>query len=570
MIADTAPAVDRNRLVFSARAFLFDASFPNAKFWRKLLRPGSPVGRLFYAPESAKLSTAEIREALAENRIKLPQTISIDRNGSVFLTPHRVRYTLDPRLERHDFERLVNGDSSRYYLDKVQVRHDAPMLTIAPKSGVLTSCSMYLREHFVFLNRGRGDFGIHTSAVLLDPVKTFGANVMLEIYNTGDEPVVNPMVSVEIFRAPKPGDGKFKSHAKHRTRLLKSSQTFFKGVDASPPKLSAGQGKTVRRPEVKGQHLQMPNASLLFCSQGGDKLPSLEKRGFANLSEALDKAPQGADSLFIDYFTNLSEHVELIGRLPELKLKRIIFRNPSRTHGFFFSNNAHARFDVYRALGIDVFWYNVAMRDIYLHTYKKENGFFVREELAQKFKEATLFAFYGSAVGLHEGDTQNISNLIGKMTDFIGSNVGILTGGGGGVMRLATEQAREAKMLTGACYLELEAQPPELGVDFFNTFQETSRHNRQKWFQAADFCVFNVGGVGTLEEIGIEMCNLKLGIRARVPYVFFNARYWRDLRKQIYHMIDSGRAPTWMKDYLLFTDDPDEVVDFYRKMLQVL
>jgi predicted Rossmann-fold nucleotide-binding protein len=75
-------------------------------------------------------------------------------------------------------------------------------------------------------------------------------------------------------------------------------------------------------------------------------------------------------------------------------------------------------------------------------------------------------------------------------------------------------------------FLELEAQPPELGVDFFNTFQESSRHFRQKWFEAADFCVFNVGGVGTLEEVGIEMCNLKLGIRPRVPYVFFNARFW--------------------------------------------
>jgi predicted Rossmann-fold nucleotide-binding protein len=108
----------------------------------------------------------------------------------------------------------------------------------------------------------------------------------------------------------------------------------------------------------------------------------------------------------------------------------------------------------------------------------------------------------------------------------------VLTGGGGGVMRLATDQARGKGALTGACFLELEAQPPELGVDFFNTFQESSRHFRQKWFEAADFCIFNVGGVGTLEEIGIEMCNLKLGIRPRVPYVFFNAKFWGDLRRR--------------------------------------
>ena len=61
---------------------------------------------------------------------------------------------------------------------------------------------MYLKEHYVVLNQGKGNFGIHTGAVLLDPVKTFGTNIMLEIYNPGDQPVVNPMVSVEVFRAP--------------------------------------------------------------------------------------------------------------------------------------------------------------------------------------------------------------------------------------------------------------------------------------------------------------------------------------------------------------------------------
>jgi predicted Rossmann-fold nucleotide-binding protein len=76
--------------------------------------------------------------------------------------------------------------------------------------------------------------------------------------------------------------------------------------------------------------------------------------------------------------------------------------------------------------------------------------------------------------------------------------------------------------------------------------------------------------VGTLEEVGIELCNLKLGIRPRVPYVFFNAEFWEDLRRQLRVMIKQGRAPAWMTDYILFTDDPDEVVAFYRRKLQVL
>ena len=87
---------------------------------------------------------------------------------------------------------------------------------------------MYLKEHYVVLNQGAGNFGIHTSAVLLDPVKTFGTNIMLEIYNTGDQPVVNPMVSVEIFRAPEATDPEFKTLAKRRQRLLGTAAELFK------------------------------------------------------------------------------------------------------------------------------------------------------------------------------------------------------------------------------------------------------------------------------------------------------------------------------------------------------
>lgn len=575
MLTLGAPAVDGNRLIVEAEAFIYDASFPNSGYWKKLLRPGVAVGRLFYAPAAAKLTTGEIWEAVQTNKLKLPNTISIDRLGRVFLTPHQLSYTLNPKLQRGSFERLVSGEAGRNFLDKVQIRHDASPLTIPPRSGILTSCSMYLKEHFVVLNQGEGHFGIHTSAVLLDPIKTFGTNIMLEIYNTGDQPVVNPMVSVELFRAPPPLDPETKSLAKRRTRLLTTVSDLYQCLDEMPPKPSA-ETKPKTRITVRGQSSTMANTSLFFHAGSAPNLRAkvsdakLGGHGFATMIEALDNAPSDADTLLIDYFPNLMENIELLTRIQELKLKRIVFRKPSRTHGFFLSSNAHARLDNFYAIGLDVYWYNEAMGDVYVHTYKKGQGFFIREELVKRFQEATILAFYGSAVGLDVTQTRRIATLIDTLTGFIGPNVGVLTGGGGGVMRLATDQARGQGALTGACFLELEAQPPELGVDFFNTFQETSRHFRQKWFEVADFCIFNVGGVGTLEEIGIELCNLKLGIRPRVPYVFYDAKFFADLRKQIREMIRTNRAPAWMLDYILFTDDPMEVVAFYRKKLQVL
>ncbi len=563
--------IEGNRVELEADAFIFDSSFPNAAYWKKLMRIGSPVGRVFYAPPAAKLSTQEIWSALRDNRIKLPNTISIDSLGRVFLTPHQQSYTLSSKLQRPDFERVVSGHAGRNYLDRVQVRHEASPLTIPPRSGILTSCSMYLKEHFVVLNQGEGNFGIHTSAVLLDPIKTFGTNIMLEIYNTGDQPIVNPVVSVEVFHAPEAADPEFKTLAKRRTRLLATASELYKCLDDSPPKEN-GAPHPRTKITVRGQNATMENRAALI--RAGDDLKAIlgggGPCGHRTMIQALDAAPENADTLLLDYFPDLLEQIELLTRMGEVKVKRVIFRKASRTHGYFLSSNAHARLDTFEAIGLQVYWYDELTKDLYLHTYKKEHGFFVREESARKFQESTILAFYGSAIGLEQADTDRISSLVDKLTTFIGTNLGVLTGGGGGVMRLATDQARGKGALTGACFLELEAQPPELGVDFFNTFQESSRHFRQKWFEAADFCIFNVGGVGTLEEIGIEMCNLKLGIRPRVPYVFFNAKFWTDLRKQIAHMIRTKRAPAWMADYVLFTDDPDEVVAFYRKKLQVL
>ncbi len=113
-----------NRIELDADAFIYDPSFPNAPYWKKLLRVGAAVGRIFYAPAAAKLSTAEIWDAIKENQLKLPNTISIDRLGRVFLTSHQVSYTLNPKLQRLSFERIVSGNAGRAFLDKVQIRHD--------------------------------------------------------------------------------------------------------------------------------------------------------------------------------------------------------------------------------------------------------------------------------------------------------------------------------------------------------------------------------------------------------------------------------------------------------------
>ena len=45
------PSLNRDRLILSCEAFLYDGSFPCASYYKELLKPGTSAGRLFYAPD---------------------------------------------------------------------------------------------------------------------------------------------------------------------------------------------------------------------------------------------------------------------------------------------------------------------------------------------------------------------------------------------------------------------------------------------------------------------------------------------------------------------------------------
>ena len=184
-----------------------------------------------------------------------------------------------------------------------------------------------------------------------------------------------------------------------------------------------------------------------------------------------------------------------------------------------------------------------------------------------------LFAFYGSTLALTGAGEQRLGGLLDALVGFWGQNIGIVTGGGSGVMEVANTMARERGILSGANFLDITDQPMTTDVDFCQVFQSTCRHSRQKWFEIASFPIFNVGGLGSLEELGITLCNMKLSIMEPVPVVLFdtegNQGFWDGMRRQITTMVTRGRAPEWIADRLIITDDPQTVIAAYRKQLQL-
>ncbi|RPJ76749.1 MAG: hypothetical protein EHM15_01460, partial [Desulfobacteraceae bacterium] len=152
-------------------------------------------------------------------------------------------------------------------------------------------------------------------------------------------------------------------------------------------------------------------------------------------------------------------------------------------------------------------------------------------------------------------------------------NIGIVTGGGSGVMEHANTLARARGILSGANFLDITDQSLTTDVDFCQVFQSTCRHSRQKWFEIASFPIFNVGGLGSLEELGITLCNMKLSLLEPVPVILFDTEgqgeFWDGARAQIREMVRKGRAPAWVADSIVATGDPQTVIRTYRERLQL-
>jgi hypothetical protein len=184
-----------------------------------------------------------------------------------------------------------------------------------------------------------------------------------------------------------------------------------------------------------------------------------------------------------------------------------------------------------------------------------------------------LFAFYGSTIELSEDGVKRLGDLMDALVGFWGKNIGIVTGGGSGVMEKANTQARERGILSGANFLDITDQSMTTDVDFCQVFQATCRHSRQKWFEVTSFPIFNIGGLGSLEELGITLCNMKLSIMEPVPIILFDTEggcnFWEGMKSQIQTMVRRGRAPDWIEENIVVTSDPKTVVDVYRERLQL-
>lgn len=560
--------------------------YPGLDELRDLFDIGLPVGRLVYCDPAALLTSEEVLDAIKRAELKLPASTSISSDGSIVIAPHKVVCEPREKISREILGRILLHPDGREMLNRYQIRRHVPALAIPPGKGVITTCSMYLNDHFVVLQSGFA-LGRNLPATVLDPIKTRGIQIYLEIVNGSRHPIVNPLISARIYGTPRRKTGeRRKSMKKARERYAYSSLKRLESKMSGAPRSGChfiDKPMAVIRPGGSG----LSGAAI---SQNGPEEPcpvsrsqcTIARRDFSVHSRCAHRyATSRLDdisraervALALKFFPNLLEHRDIVNAAAAGKIESLYFFEASCEHGPFLSQEDHSRLQEYHAFGLNVYWICGLNRRLMVHTVRDGKGYFVVPERLAEFHKSMLFAFYGSTLALTRSGEQRLGSLLDALVGFWGQNIGIVTGGGSGVMEVANTMARDRGVLSGANFLDITDQPMTTDVDFCQVFQSTCRHSRQKWFEIASFPIFNVGGLGSLEELGITLCNMKLSIMEPVPVVLFdtegNQGFWDGMRRQITTMVARSRAPEWIADRLIITDDPHKVINAYRKQLQL-
>ena len=539
------------------------------------------IGKLYIRQEHRKLKYEDILRNIYSSGEALIEAEKIQDYGK-----EQVIIPMDPVIFNYGPDNLPNKDQiynllsqgTRRDLDffRTQKRMSLPH-NIKPNTWILTQLPLFrLREHFAIIDaitykNKIVDSIYHASARLFDPLsyKVIHTRPMVEVFNNSDKPARFDGVLMSFYRPAKsrcsiqvPIDLRF-------SELFRSSGELLKQMDTSLKGNIIAHGKKIKHAAFIVDHTDLENLESLKNSTVSP-MKNIKLNDSPEY-EILDEISRGfikADGFLLNYYFprwDISAKIELC----KDKIYALIFREPSQTNNPFFSEFDVIELKRLKKLGIRIIW--LKDNGIYEYFTRDDCGFFMKEEHLQRFNFATFFSCYGSASHVDESLTKQLSSFFHDLSLLFG-DIGVVTGGGPGLMEVINKTAIESNILSASCCLSTEFSkiPQQINHyhNIFMYFDEDCRHTRQKNFSIARFPLFFPGGVGTLEEVGIELCSLKLGVRENAPYIFVDSKYWAAFSDFIKTALKKKMLTQSVAKNIFFVDTLDEALEIYRKFLQ--
>ncbi|MFH2122560.1 MAG: Rossmann fold nucleotide-binding protein [Pseudomonadota bacterium] len=592
------------------------------------------AGRLFI-PMAAPLGRTEIEEAVSSSYLLLSPEATIDDAGIITLPLENSRYLLSNTLLTAGQNIQIVLSESKEGLGLIQYpsRCGLPE-SLAPGDFLCGAIRISLGPYSALIDRTLNEPGVfHLAARLLDAIRTSGIKVprQVEIYNGSDQSVAPDRLQVKLRLFPTD-----LTTTRMATRLLSTSQgrrILEEGVDfADATKIfdlevsdalfdnisqmagaRGNYGRILTRSkciEIQWElqenewHETAQNRMVYEAVRGtitsgvhrGEQIDN-DLRRFA---ETLDLVG-GAQNLRKVFITHAFPTTDTLRVLKHNNVGVFIAR--SIREGEVQENGSHCRpqlpppdnlyfggatYETFCEMSCheDVRFYMLFGQEKERHLREFHRGFWMTREGKEKLADThTMIAMFGSHIDGTEGVlTQQIHDFFEQLRSVpeIGDHLAVCHGSGPGVMKIADDTAAALGILRIGVGIDSEkvGQRANLNPPILLNFNNSARHMRQNILDRTSlFKIYNIGGMGTFEELLIAVTNLKLFESLPAPHIFVDpfglgengSHLWQSTLEQLQtassmKTIGSHKvrlAPAWVPNFC-------HVVPDYKAVLAII
>jgi len=532
------------------------------------------IARLFI-PMSEPMSGAEIEKASLRYHLLLPPQAVVSGDGVIEIPLENIRYLLSTTL-------LTAGQNAQYVLLKskeglslIQYRSHHGIPEHLDAGGFLVGAvRISLGPYLALIERDCSHPKVfHLAARLLDAVRTTGIMVprQVELYN-GHHEAVDPRtlkIKMRLFPAD-PATAKVAARIFLGTRAekiirdgvgfsdatnifnMEVCEALFDNLSPCPGErgnyariLSRNRSVEIQREMAEGEwHESAQNRVIYEVIRGkidfgehkGDQIqPDL--RGFVDALESVG-GTQDLRRVFVSHQFPLTDTLRVLKRnnVGVFVGKSIRAEKDGAegndlpglppTPNIYFDQTTYETFcDLEGRDGVK--FYMVFGEDGDAHVREFQRGFWVTRGAKELQEEThTVIAMFGSHVeGTEDVLTTQIHRFLAEIQRIpdLEGHVAVCHGSGPGVMRIADDAAAELEILRIGVGIDTEriGQKPNLRPPVMVNFKNSARHLRQNILDRTSLCkIYNIGGMGTLEELLIAVTNLKLFESLPAPHLF--------------------------------------------------